>query len=116
MKDECNGKNMIEFIGIRPKNYCTVMEDLKESKKAKGIKKACIKNSITSNDYRSCVLGYTITNVSFNLIRSKNHKIGSINVQKSALCPYDDKRYVCDDGINTLAHGHYKITDIDGHQ
>jgi hypothetical protein len=29
---------------------------------------------------------------------------------KGALCAYDDKRYVLEDGINTAAYGHYLLS------
>ena len=45
MKDECNGKIMTEFIGIRSKMYAYQMEDGREEKKGKGIKKHLLKRS-----------------------------------------------------------------------
>ena len=49
---------------------------------------------------------------SMNMIRSYNHQLYSVTINKTTLSPYDDKRYVLDDGINTWAHGHYKIKSI----
>ena len=43
------------------------------------------------------------------VIRSYDHELYSEKVRKVALCPFDDKRYVKNDGITTLAHGHYSI-------
>ena len=37
-----------------------------------------------------------------------NHQHYSIKLNKIGLSPYDDKRFILDDGISTLAHGHYK--------
>ena len=45
-----------------------------------------------------------------NQIRSERHEIYSIKLNKIGLSPYDDKRYILNDGMNTLAYGHYKIT------
>jgi hypothetical protein len=42
-------------------------------------------------------------------LRSYNHDIYSIETNKKALSPYDDKRYLLDDGITYYANGHYKI-------
>ncbi len=37
----------------------------------------------------------------------------TIHQKKVALSNFDDKRYILDDGITTLAHGHYRIKDIE---
>ena len=50
------------------------------------------------------------TIASMNQIRSESHEIYSIKLNKIGLSPYDDKRYILNDGMNTLAYGHYKIT------
>ena len=44
-------------------------------------------------------------------IRSKSHRIGTYNVCKILLSCFDDKRYVLDDGVNTLAYFHKDIKD-----
>ena len=36
-------------------------------------------------------------------IQAKRHKIGMYEIEKISLC-FDDKRYVLDDGVNTLAY------------
>ena len=45
---------------------------------------------------------------SMNQIRSERHEIYSIKLNKIGLSPYDDKRYILNDGTNTLAYGHYE--------
>lgn len=47
-----------------------------------------------------------------NIIKSKCHQIGSYNIRKSALSAFDRKRWICCDGISTLAYGHWRINDI----
>ena len=44
-----------------------------------------------------------------NQIRSYNHELFSVEINKISLSPFDDKRYVLENGYDTLAHGHYKI-------
>ena len=44
-----------------------------------------------------------------NNIVSKKHTIQTINQTKIGLSAFDSKRYLLDDGVNTLAQGHYKI-------
>ena len=45
---------------------------------------------------------------SMNCIRSKNHNLMTLKINKVGISCYDNKRYILDDNINTLAHGHYK--------
>ena len=44
-----------------------------------------------------------------NVIRSYKHNVFTEEVNKVALSANDDKRYILEDGINTLALGHYRI-------
>ena len=39
-------------------------------------------------------------------IKAKKNKIGTYEIDKISLSCFDDKRYVLDDGVNTLAHFH----------
>ena len=48
---------------------------------------------------------------SFNSIRSKNHKIDSINITKVSLNSYENKRYWTT-AVDSLAYGRYKIIDL----
>ena len=40
------------------------------------------------------------------IIQAKKHKIGTYEINKIYLSCFDDKRYVLDDGILTLAYVH----------
>ena len=42
-------------------------------------------------------------------IQSKLHKIGTYEVSKMSLCCFDDKRYMLDNGVNTLAYFHKNV-------
>ena len=44
-----------------------------------------------------------------NVIRSYKHNVFTEEVNKVALSADDDKRHILEDGINTLALGHYRI-------
>ena len=37
-------------------------------------------------------------------IQAKKHKIGTYEINKISLSCFDDKRYILDDGVNTLAY------------
>ena len=38
--------------------------------------------------------------------QSKKHKIGTYEVKKISVSCFDDKRYILDDGVHTLAYFH----------
>ena len=44
-------------------------------------------------------------------IQSKLHKIGTYEVCKISLSCFDYKRYILDDGINSLAYFHKDVRD-----
>ena len=44
-------------------------------------------------------------------IQIKLHRVGTYHVYKISLSCFDDKRYVLDDGVNTLAYFHQDIRD-----
>ena len=107
MKDESFGEPHVEFVGLRPKMY-----SFKGGKKtAKGIKKSVVKNELSHDDYRRCLLNRELKKANMTQIRSYNHKVYSVAQSKIGLSPYDDKRYILDNGISTLAYGHYSILD-----
>ena len=46
--------------------------------------------------------------IRYKKIQAVEHKLYTVEVEKETLSPFDDKRYICDDGINTYAWGHIK--------
>ena len=102
-KDEAGGKVIDEFVGLRTKLYSYKMFEGEESKKCKGVKKSVVKKSITHEDYKKCQLR------KMNIIRSHKHDVYTEEVNKIALCASDDKRHILEDGVHTLALGHYTI-------
>ena len=108
-KDEAMGKSIKEFVGLRAKLYSYKMDKGEESKKCKGIKKRVVEKTITHEDYKTCLLTGKEQLRKMNIIRSYNHEVYTEEVNKVALSAEDDKRYIMDDGIHTLAWGHYKL-------
>ena len=45
-------------------------------------------------------------------ILSERHNIASYVINKISLSCYDDKRFILNDGINTLAYGHKNIIEL----
>ena len=90
-KDEKDGK---------VKEIKAIEED---KRKAKGVKKNVIKKSLTFEEYKKCLYTEDEIMKEMNIIRSQNHNIYSMTVNKVALSANDDKRLICENKINTLA-------------
>ena len=111
-KDEAAGKNITEFVGLRAKLYSYKMEEGKENKKCKGIKKAVVERTIRHEDYKTCLKTGKEQLRKQNIIRSYEHVLYTEEVNEIALSAADDKRYLLKDSFDTLAWGHYKIKDL----
>jgi hypothetical protein len=107
MKDECAGKSITEYVGLRPKMYSIMKDDDDNIRKAKGVKKYVVKKHIINENYRDSLFDQTIFHHGMNMLRSMNHQIYGLYVNKISLSPFDSKRWILDDGIHTLAFGHY---------
>ena len=109
MKDECSGRVMEGFVGLRAKLYATKMYSGEESKKCKGINKVVTKNNIAFKDYKDVLFNQTVQMRKMNVIRSYGHEVYTETVNKTALSGDDDKRLVLLDRIRTMAYGHHDI-------
>ena len=112
-KDEAAGKVIKEFVGLRAKLYSYKMDEGKENKRCKGIKKAVVEKSISHEDYKTCLTTGKEQLRRQNIIRSYEHVLYTEEVNKIALSAADDKRYLLKDSFDTLAWGHYKIKDLE---
>ena len=83
-----------------------------EYKKCKGAAKNTVKRKIKYDDYNKVLETNEVIHRSFNTIRSKNHKIYSINTTKVSLNSYENKRYWTT-SLDSLAYGHCKINDFE---
>ena len=79
--------------------YCIVSDDDIEVNTAKG------ENiSIEFNEYEDVLFDKKIIRRKMKRIQSKKHKISTYDVNKISLSCFDDKRYILNDGITTLAY------------
>jgi len=78
-------------------------------KKCKGIKKNITKKAITHDDYKECLFSKREEMRRMVIIRSEKHELYTQQVNKVALSAEDDKRVIMEDGISTLAYGHYSL-------
>ena len=105
MKDEFKGKIIREFVGLKSKIYSLITVDDKEGKKAKEVNKNVAKN-IRHKEFVNVLFNKGIIRHKMRRIQSKLHRIGTYDVCKISLFCFDDKKYVLDDGINSLACSH----------
>ena len=110
MKDEEPANKITEFIALRSKLYAYKTESDVEIKKAKGIKKCVVKNEISFDDYKHTLFQKMSVEKQMVCFRSRDHNLYTEHITKVALDGNDDKRFICEDGISTLARGHYKLT------
>ena len=109
-KDECAGKIISEFVGLRSKLYALPIDgEVKEKKTAKDVKTCVIDKTLTFSDYKNVLANRSQLTKDMNFIKSKHHKVSTVNVSKICLSSFDNKRYIIDDGVNSLSYGHYLI-------
>ena len=136
MKDELKGIAAEEVVGLRPKLYSILYkrvvyyelnefgeeEEVKHTSNssfkkviymndkmtAKGIKESVKRAHLRHSQYVDALKTLSTYNVQQNLLKSKKHTIYSISIKKVGLNAFDDKRWICQDGIHTLAHGHWR--------
>ena len=62
--------------------------------------------AITRNKYKDVLLNKKSLRYSMNRIRSKDHKIGTYEINKIYLLCFDDKIYIQNNGYDELALGY----------
>ena len=78
--------------------------DGKESNSAKGV------NIATEfNEFRGTLFNKKVVRHKIKRIQGKKHKIGTYEINKMSLSCFDDKRFVLDDGIHTVAYFHKNL-------
>ena len=76
---------------------------------AKGIKRGFVSKHIRHGQFLKTLHTKIATKANFLQFRSTNHIIKTLDVEKLCLSAFDNKRYLLDDGVNSLAYGHYRI-------
>ena len=101
MKEISEGKINDEFVGLKSKMYSMKNIDGKESNTAKGV------NIATEfNEFKDTLFNKKVLRHKMRRIQGKKHKMGTYEINKISLSCFDDKRFVLDDGIHTLAYFH----------
>ena len=85
--------------------YSYLVDDNSEHKKAKDVNKIVVA-TIIHNEYKDLLLNKECLRHSMNKIQSKNHKIGTYEVNKFSLFCFNDKIYIQNSGCDRLALGY----------
>jgi len=116
MKDEAKGNILFKFVGLGPKAYCFLGGDKEgnsfEKKALKGIPQYIQKRSLEYSLFENILNQQEQLICKSNQIRSYKHQLYSISVSKSGVHGFDSKRFICEDGISTLAWGHYRLEQM----
>ena len=106
IKDEFNGIKIVEFIGLNSKRYSLISVDDKEVIKAKDVNK-----KLKHKEHVDVLFNKKVVKHNINRIQSKSHMVGTYDIFKISLPCFDDKKYVLDDDVNTMAYFHKDIKD-----
>ena len=110
MTDELQGKVLREVVCLRSKLYSIdYVGGGGKKQSAKGVGKS-VKKTLNHDLFKQCLVSRKPVTKRMTQLRSFNHQIIVNSVDKVALTSFDDKRYLLDDGISSLAHGHSAIT------
>ena len=96
MKNETCGVAIEEFVGWKPKIY-SFLEDNSEHKKAKGVNKNVVA-TISHNEYKDVTLNKKCIRHSMKRIQSKDHTMGTYEINKISLSYFDAKIHLQNNG------------------
>ena len=106
MKDECDGRSIAEYVGLRPKMYSTLEASGSNIKKTKGVNKSTVKKHIRHEQYKDALLGKKTFHHGMDVLHSERHRVDGQHLNKVSLSPFDSKCWIAENGVDTLAYGH----------
>jgi len=109
LKSEYGEKPVNEFVGLKSKLYSIMYDDDKNKSTAKGLQKSVLKKHVKHQHYCDVINKNNVYTTSMTRIQSKDHQLETVKLDKTIFTAFDDKRYILDDGINTLPFGHKTI-------
>ena len=84
--------------------YSLIAKNDKELNKAKGVNL-----KLRHKEYDYVLFNKKVVRHKMKRIQSNLHSVGTYDVNKISLSCFNDKRYILDDGINTLGYFHKDI-------
>ena len=104
MKDEFNGIKIVEFVGLKNRMCSLIACNGLEVNKAKGVNL-----KFKHSEYVDVLFGKKVVRHKMKRIQNKLHSVCTYDLNKISLSCFDDKRFVLDYGINTVAYGRKNI-------
>ena len=104
MNNDPERKIIDEFVGLKSKIYSMKNINGKESNTAKGVN---VKTEF--NDFKDTLFNKKVPRHKMRRIQDKKHKMGKYKINKISLSCFDDKRFILNDGIHTLAYFHKDV-------
>ena len=106
MKDESGGDRFaIEGVFLKSKLYSILFDDGQRKQACKGISKGVVHREINIDHYRRVVETLEPQRNKMRVLRSKQHQLYMLEIDKCSLSLFDDKRYAVD-RVHTLPFGH----------
>ena len=106
MTDETNSEIIQEFIGLKSKLYSIQFYNGENIKKCKGLQNAVVKKFIKHEYYKDVLENDEIIISENRRIESKSFELRTVKINKISHTPFDDKRYICDNKIDSLPYGY----------
>jgi len=104
-----------EFVGLRAKMYSLRVHG---SPSKCFVQKHYVRKRVRHEHFvrvlrnvNACLNGELSVLSTFRSFKSTNHVMNTVEISKLCLCAFDDKRHIEDDGVHTLAYGHYKTRE-----
>ena len=97
------------FLYTHPRSKMYAYSGEEFGKRAKGVKQSVLKSPFTREDHAHCLVQEESCSRAITTLHSHQHHIYCETTLKTALSPFDSKRYILDDGIHTLFYGHKDI-------
>ena len=93
MKDKTAGVAIEEFAGLKQEMYLYLINDDSEHKKANGVNRNVV-TTVSHNEYKDVLLNNNCLRHSMNEIQSKDHRMGTYEINKISLPCFDDKIFI----------------------
>jgi len=98
-----------EFVGLHAKKMYSLDVPLQFQNLSERYKKVRHQKHVRHQQFVDVLNSLKPTSSTFRTFRSTNHVLRTLEITKTCLNAFDDKRYILNDGVTTVAYGHKGI-------